>query len=303
MGISGFILSQRTETDIKNTITYVTSALSTAGCCYSFNTDKSFDNTEYGFIGVSEYKGSDKGMVLYVYNKSKPFSKNIDLSHVPGGLYEKVLVEDISNCQEMLLRVLHHYLKNDYNMYFYIPAINKLFDKKLLDQAYYGNSWSNWCFKETTYNSSNFDENDLLCIAHSYVERSGLCELVLNKIEYNKSELLKKKILSFLSLHNYKFWDNASTDERGTIKNQITISIENDEFIEFSLWKDIDPINEGVYDDICKGLGIVIEIKYTLGSTNLIKKMLRECVDDMNDFYVYSESHSSMKLSLFCADN
>lgn len=299
MGMAGRILTNLTEIDIKKTIARINSSLIISNCFYSISMQKTFNGCDYGFICASEYKGSDDGMVMYAYNRSNKNAIDAEVRCISSDIYEELYIENISENQYLLLRFLHSYMTSSPGALFYIPAIDKLFDKALIEMIYSSEKWEDWYLLEHD-DTPQAVFSDFASISHSYVEKNGLAELVLGPTENDVSQILEENIHRFLISNNYYHEIAKSVTLHGITKKQLIFSIGHNEYIEAIVFEDADPMNDDLFDDISKGLGISIVIKYTSGSAQIVKYMLDTCIEDKTNYYIYSETHSPMTLSDYC---
>lgn len=68
-------------------------------------------------------------------------------SWVTPNLYAAILIEDIFDSEDSILKILHMYLKIHPDEYFYAET-DWFYDKDDIDRIYKSSEWYHWCYRK-----------------------------------------------------------------------------------------------------------------------------------------------------------
>ena len=97
------------------------------------------------YCTVSVNKDNDIGFVMYMY-KEVSEADEYNFSYIDSGITRAIDIENISECEEMILRFLKEYFKYFPNDYF-DDALDWYYTKKDIDEAFKNGDFHEWCYK------------------------------------------------------------------------------------------------------------------------------------------------------------
>ena len=97
---------------------------------------------DYFTISVNK---DDIGFVMYIYSKPHE-ADEYNFSYIDSGITRAIDIENISECEEMILRFLKEYFKYFPNDYF-DDDLDWYYTKKDIDEAFKNGDFHEWCYK------------------------------------------------------------------------------------------------------------------------------------------------------------
>jgi len=145
MGLDGLILRKKDKMNLEETKDLMISILERLSYSYSMSEEKNKRGRKYYFCGVGEYRGSEKGFVMYLEGESDPPDRNYE-EWIDSDLGKVLHIEDISGSEDMILKILYEYFKVNPNDYFY-NILDWYYTKKEIDRIYNSDDWEDWPYK------------------------------------------------------------------------------------------------------------------------------------------------------------
>ncbi len=136
MGLTGSILRKSEILSFKETKTITIEILE------SLKYMVDIMDEDYFTISVNK---DDIGFVMYIYSKPHE-ADEYNFSYIDSGITRAIDIEDISECEEMILRFLKEYFKYFPNDYF-DDALDWYYTKKDIDEAFKNGDFHEWCYK------------------------------------------------------------------------------------------------------------------------------------------------------------
>ena len=97
------------------------------------------------YCTVSVNKNDSIGFVMYIYGEVSE-ADEYNFSYIDSGITRAIDIENISECEEMILRFLKEYFKYFPNDYF-DDALDWYYTKKDIDEAFKNGDFHEWCYK------------------------------------------------------------------------------------------------------------------------------------------------------------
>ncbi len=144
MGLGGIILRKKDKMNLEETKKLMGAIFEKKGYFYGMTEHKNSDR-KYYTCGVSEYQGSEKGFVMYLKGEHDPFDEG-KFDFIECDLGKVLHIEDISDSEDMLLRILYEYFKVHPNDYFF-DDLDWYYTKKEIDRIYNSDDWEDWPYK------------------------------------------------------------------------------------------------------------------------------------------------------------
>ncbi len=136
MGLTGSIFRKKELLSFKETKTITIEILE------SLKYMVDIMDEDYFTISVNK---DDIGFVMYIYSKPHE-ADEYNFSYIDSGITRAIDIEDISECEEMILRFLKEYFKYFPNDYF-DDALDCYYTKKDIDEAFKDGNFHEWCYK------------------------------------------------------------------------------------------------------------------------------------------------------------
>ena len=136
MGLTGSIFRKKELLSFKETKTITIEILE------SLKYMVDIMDEDYFTISVNK---DDIGFVMYIYSKPHE-ADEYNFSYIDSGITRAIDIEDISECEEMILRFLKEYFKYFPNDYF-DDEYDWYYTKKDIDEAFKNGNFHEWCYK------------------------------------------------------------------------------------------------------------------------------------------------------------
>ena len=150
MGISGLILRKLKKMNLEETKSTLTSIFDYYGCSYNANlytyNYKGY-SYDYYFISVTFHKPKECRFVMYVFGENIPEYKKGDFEWIDNDLASAINIEDISECEETLIRLLYEYFKYYPEDYFY-DEFEWHYNKENINKIYKSKNIAGWCYRK-----------------------------------------------------------------------------------------------------------------------------------------------------------
>ena len=145
MGTSGMFLRKVALFNPQNTLREITKIMDTLGFKYCVN---SISSESSGFhLGVNDPK-CNSNFCMYIFERPKPKYMEDDVfSWVSPNLYVSILIEDLSDSEDSVLKILHEYLQIHPDEYFYAEE-NWFYNKDNIEKIHESGKWFHWCYKK-----------------------------------------------------------------------------------------------------------------------------------------------------------
>lgn len=149
MGTSGMFLKKTNHFNTHKTLEEIEHILKTLGfryCVYPVSSN----NKEF-HLGINDpLCHSDFCMYIFdvpEYMNHPKYVKDNTFSWISPDIEVAVLIEDIFDSEESILKILHQYLNIHPDEYFYAEE-NWFYDKEIIDRIYESNEWYHWCYRK-----------------------------------------------------------------------------------------------------------------------------------------------------------
>ena len=136
MGLTGSIFRKKELLSFKETKTITIEILE------SLKYMVDIMDEDYFTISVNK---DDIGFIMYIYSKPHE-ADEYNFSYIDSGITRAIDIEDISECEEMILRFLKEYFKYFPNDYF-DDEYDWYYTKKDIDEAFKNGNFHEWCYK------------------------------------------------------------------------------------------------------------------------------------------------------------
>ena len=141
MGLTGSILRKSEMLSFKETKTITIEILESLKYRIKlWNED--LRGKDYCTISVGK---DDIGFLMYIYGKPHE-ADEYNFSYIDSGITRAIDIEDIFECEEMILRFLKEYFKYFPNDYF-DDEYDWYYTKKDIDEAFKNGNFHEWCYK------------------------------------------------------------------------------------------------------------------------------------------------------------
>ena len=142
MGLTGSILRKSEMLSFKETKKIAVEILESLNYrIMLWNQDMKGEN----YCTISANKDDDIGFVMYIYGEVSE-ADEYNFSYIDSCITSVIDIEDISECEEMILRFLKEYFKYFPNDYF-DDALDWYYTKKDIDEAFKNGDFHEWCYK------------------------------------------------------------------------------------------------------------------------------------------------------------
>ena len=142
MGLTGSILRKSEILSFKETKTITIEILESLKYRVEI-LDEYIIEDDYCTISVN--KNDSIGFVMYIYGEVSE-ADEYNFSYIDSCITSVIDIEDISECEEMILRFLKEYFKYFPNDYF-DDALDWYYTKKDIDEAFKNGDFHEWCYK------------------------------------------------------------------------------------------------------------------------------------------------------------
>ena len=136
MGLTGSIFRKKELLSFKETKTITIEILE------SLKYMVDIMDEDYFTISVNK---DDIGFIMYIYSKPHE-ADEYNFSYIDSGITRAIDIENISECEEMILRFLKEYFKYFPNDYF-DDDLDWYYTKKDIDEAFKNGDFHEWCYK------------------------------------------------------------------------------------------------------------------------------------------------------------
>ena len=141
MGLTGSILRKSEMLSFKETKTITIEILESLKYRIKlWNED--LRGKDYCTISVGK---DDIGFLMYIYGEVSE-ADEYNFSYIDSGITRAIDIENISECEEMILRFLKEYFKYFPNDYF-DDDLDWYYTKKDIDEAFKNGDFHEWCYK------------------------------------------------------------------------------------------------------------------------------------------------------------
>ena len=142
MGLTGSILRKSEMLSFKETKKIAVEILESLNYrIMLWNQDMKGEN----YCTISANKDDDIGFVMYIYGEVSE-ADEYNFSYIDSCITSVIDIEDISECEEMILRFLKEYFKYFPNDYF-DDDLDWYYTKKDIDEAFKNGNFHEWCYK------------------------------------------------------------------------------------------------------------------------------------------------------------
>ena len=142
MGLTGSILRKSEMLSFKETKKIAVEILESLNYrIMLWNQDMKGEN----YCTISANKDDDIGFVMYIYGEVSE-ADEYNFSYIDSGITRAIDIENISECEEMILRFLKEYFKYFPNDYF-DDDLDWYYTKKDIDEAFKNGDFHEWCYK------------------------------------------------------------------------------------------------------------------------------------------------------------
>lgn len=144
MSTSGMILKKVANFNPLGTlkeISYIMDSLGFNYCVDPIATDSSDFQ-----VGIND-PTCNADFCIYILDRPKPeYMKDDDFSWISPNLYVAIQIEDLYDCEDSVLKILHKYFSLHPNEYFYAEE-SWYYTKENIDRIYESGDWYFWCYK------------------------------------------------------------------------------------------------------------------------------------------------------------
>ena len=145
MGISGLFLKKVSWFNSKKTLKDVKEILNTLNFAYCI--DSVSTNEDSYNLGIND-PVCKSDFCMYIFDNPKTeYLEDDNFSWISPNLYTAILIEDISENEKSVLKILYEYFKLYPNEYFYSEE-EWFYDKNNIERIYFENPYdSKWCYR------------------------------------------------------------------------------------------------------------------------------------------------------------
>jgi hypothetical protein len=114
---------------------------------YNFSAGSISSNSENFVLGINDPK-CNSDFCMYIFDKPKPeYMEDDDFSWISPNLYVAILIEDLCDSEDSILKILHEYLRIHPDEYFYAEE-DWFYTQKDIERIYESKDWFHWCYKK-----------------------------------------------------------------------------------------------------------------------------------------------------------
>ena len=145
MGLSGMILRKKADINLKKLKSELFGIFDSLAYDYYY-WDEASKGKHYNSISVRKKESSidDESLIIYMYNTFDP-KESIQFNWIDEELNLVILIESISECEDMVLEILFKYFKFHQDDIFY-NEMEWYYTKKDIDEIYLKPSKKDWCY-------------------------------------------------------------------------------------------------------------------------------------------------------------
>ena len=145
MGVSGMFLKKVNRFNPRKTLDEVKVIMNLLG--YNFSAGSISSNSESFVLGINDPK-CNSDFCMYIFDKPKPeYMEDDDFSWISPNLYVAILIEDLCDSEDSILKILHEYLRIHPDEYFYAED-DWFYTQKDIERIYESKDWFHWCYKK-----------------------------------------------------------------------------------------------------------------------------------------------------------
>ena len=141
MGLTGSVFRKKELLSLKETKTITIEILKSLKYRVMI-LDECVTEDDYCTISVDK---DDIGFLMYIYGKPHE-ADEYNFSYIDSGITRTIDIEDVSECEEMILLFLKEYFKYYPNDYF-DDEFDWYYTKKDIDDAFKKGDFHEWCYK------------------------------------------------------------------------------------------------------------------------------------------------------------
>lgn len=149
MGTSGMFLKKVNLFNPQNTLKEMKSIMDSLGYNYCVDPIASEPNGFHLGINDPEYNSD---FCMYIFDRPKTeYMEGDEFSWISPNLYTAILIEDLCDSEESVLKILHEYFHIHPDEYFYAEE-DWFYDKETIDRIYESGEWYHWCYRKPRKN-------------------------------------------------------------------------------------------------------------------------------------------------------
>lgn len=141
MGTSGMFLKKANYFNSQNTLNEITSIMDSLGFNYTVAAE-----SNHLHIGINDPE-CNSDFCMYIFDQPKPEYMEDDFSWISPNLYVAILIEDLYDSEDSVLKILHEYLHIHPNEYFYAED-SWFYTIEDVERIYESGEWYHWCYKK-----------------------------------------------------------------------------------------------------------------------------------------------------------
>lgn len=145
MSVSGMILKEVNFIDPQKTLCEITSIMASLG--FSYTVDPITNESQGFHLGISD-PICTSDFCMYILDKPKiEYMADDDFSWISSNLYVAILIEDLSDSEDSVLKILHEYFHIHPDEYFYSEE-DWFYTMEDIEKIYEKDDWYHWCYKK-----------------------------------------------------------------------------------------------------------------------------------------------------------
>ena len=144
MSVSGMLLKKVAFINSKKTLKEITNIMDSLG--FSYTVDPITSESQGFQLGVNDSK-CNSDFCMYIFEKPEPKYMDDDgFSWISPNLYVAILIEDLFDSEDSILKILHEYFQIHPDEYFYTEE-DWFYNKKDIEKIYKSGKWYHWYYK------------------------------------------------------------------------------------------------------------------------------------------------------------
>ena len=145
MSVSGMFLKKVIFINPHKTLREIINIMDLLG--FSYTIDPVTSESQGFQLGIHD-PTCNSDFCMYILDKPKiEYMADDDFSWISPNLYVSILIEDLSDNEDSVLKILHEYLQIHPDEYFYTEE-NWFYNKDDIEKIYESGKWLHWCYKK-----------------------------------------------------------------------------------------------------------------------------------------------------------
>lgn len=144
MSTSGMILKKVALFNPQSALREISNIMDSLG--FNYCVDPISDESGGFQLGINDIE-CNSNFCMYIFDKPKSeYMDNDDFSWISPNLYVAILIEDLFDCEDSVLKILHKYFRLHPAEFFYAEE-DWFYTKEDIESIYDSGKWNHWCYK------------------------------------------------------------------------------------------------------------------------------------------------------------